>query len=55
MCISCVLKRIEILFSLGTVFCIWGFLGSSVGKESACNARDPGLIPAGQEGLLEKG
>ena len=23
----------------------WGFLGSSVGKESACNARDPGSIP----------
>ena len=22
-----------------------GFLGDSVGKESACNARDPGLIP----------
>ena len=22
-----------------------GFPGSSVGKESACNARDPGLIP----------
>ena len=34
------------MFSLGTVFCIWGFLGSSVGKESTCNARDPGLIPA---------
>ena len=23
----------------------WGFLHSSVGKESACNARDPGSIP----------
>ena len=23
----------------------WGFLGSSVGKESICNAGDPGLIP----------
>ena len=23
----------------------WGFPGSSAGKESACNARDPGLIP----------
>ena len=23
----------------------WSFLGSSVGKESACNARDLGLIP----------
>ena len=24
---------------------IWGFLGSSVGKESACNAGDPDSIP----------
>ena len=24
---------------------IWGFPGSSAGKESACNAGDPGLIP----------
>ena len=24
---------------------IGGFPGDSVGKESACNARDPGLIP----------
>ena len=23
----------------------WGFPDSSVGKESACNAADPGLIP----------
>ena len=23
----------------------WGFSGSSVGKESACNAGDPGSIP----------
>ena len=23
----------------------WGFPGSSAGKESACNAGDPGLIP----------
>ena len=23
----------------------WGFPGSSTGKESACNAGDPGLIP----------
>ena len=25
--------------------CIWGFPGSSAGKESSCNARDPGSIP----------
>ena len=30
-----------------------GFSESSVGKESACNAGDPGLIP-GQEDPLEK-
>ena len=24
---------------------IWGFPGSSAGKESACNAGNPGLIP----------
>ena len=24
---------------------IWGFPGGSDGKESACHARDPGLIP----------
>ena len=24
---------------------LWGFPDSSAGKESACNARDPGLIP----------
>ena len=24
---------------------VLGFTGSSAGKESACNARDPGLIP----------
>ena len=24
---------------------LWGFPPSSVGKESACNAGDPGLIP----------
>ena len=25
--------------------CLAGFTGSSVGKESICNAGDPGLIP----------
>jgi len=24
---------------------LWGFPGSSVGKESACSRGDPGLIP----------
>ena len=27
------------------MFIFWGFAGSSVGKESACNAGDPGSIP----------
>ena len=31
-----------------------GFPDSSVGKESACNAGDPGLIP-GSDDSLEKG
>ena len=31
-----------------------GFPGSSAGKESACNVRDPGSIP-GSEGSLGKG
>ena len=26
-------------------FSIWEFPGSSVGKESACSARDPGSVP----------
>ena len=30
---------------LHDVLCIQGFLGGSDGKESACNAGDPGLIP----------
>ena len=29
----------------GTYGIKWGFLGGSDGKESACNAGDPGLIP----------
>ena len=33
---------------------VLGFPDSSVGKESACNARDPGLFLS-QEDLLEKG
>ena len=35
-------------------FCCLGFPGSSAGKESTCNAGDPGLIP-GWEDPLEKG
>ena len=30
---------------LKTIFSVTGFLGSSAGKESVCNAGDPGLIP----------
>ena len=33
------------MFSLSFVFVLWGFPHSSVGKESACNAGDPSLIP----------
>ena len=34
---------------------LMGFPGVSDGKEYACNAGDPGLIPPGWEDLLEKG
>ena len=27
---------------------MWGFPGSLAGKESACNAGDPGLLPGGR-------
>ena len=36
-------RRIKIKLQVGTLL---GFLGGSAGKESACNAGDPGLIPA---------
>ena len=31
-------NRVDTIFN-------WGFFHSSIGKESACNAEDPGLIP----------
>ena len=46
-----VLVEFPVLYSrfllsiLYIVVCIWGFLGSSTGKESACNVGDPGSIP----------
>ena len=37
---------IKIFFILyGNIVDLWGFPGSLAGKESACNARDPGSIP----------
>ena len=33
---------------------LMGFTDSSIGKESTCNAGDPGSLP-GQKDLLEKG
>ena len=39
---------------LNLLLCYLGFPHSSVGKESACNAGDPGLIP-GSGRSLEKG
>ena len=35
----------SILNNLNQLFIDWGFPGGSDGKESACNAGDPGLIP----------
>ena len=32
---------------------VWGFLHSSVGKESACNAEDPGSIPGSGKSARE--
>ena len=40
-----ILFQIEAGWSLGFYVLVRGFLGSSVGKESACSAGDPGLIP----------
>ena len=30
---------------------VWGFPGGSDGKDSACNAGDPGWIPGGEDPL----
>ena len=36
----------SLAYAFGFILCaIWGFPDSSVGKESACNAEDPSLIP----------
>ena len=32
---------------------LWGFCGSSVSKESTCNARDPSWIPGSERSLGE--
>ena len=39
---------------VGQIESIYGFPGSSVGKESACNTGDPGSIP-GSGSLLGEG
>ena len=44
--------KVSLIFEY--IYNIYGFLGSSAGKESACNAGDPGLIP-GSEDPLEEG
>ena len=36
-------KPVEVLIEI--TFSLWGFPGSSAGKESACNAGDSGSIP----------
>ena len=38
-------KRVFIYLFMALLGLCWGFLHSSVGKESACNARDPCSIP----------
>ena len=47
-------KVMSLLFNMLSRFAMGGFPDSLVGKESACNAGDPGLIP-GREDPLEKG
>ena len=39
-------KPVEVLIEI--TFNLWGFPGSSAGKESACNAGDSGLIPGSE-------
>ena len=46
-----IVKWYEILFS---VFKPHSFPDSSVGKESACNSGDPGLIPGSQRSAGEE-
>ena len=41
--VSYFIKNFFILY--GNIVDLWGFPGSLAGKESACNARDPGSIP----------
>ena len=36
---------ISVFLYINSPLCFTGFLGGSDGKESACNARDPGSIP----------
>ena len=59
MCLICLFRlfgfdkiNTVILFKALVYF---GFPHSSVGKESACNAGNPGLIPGGGEDPLKKG
>ena len=46
MCPSLWLRALKWVFSNEDSYKdLWGFPGGSDGKESACNAEDPGLIP----------
>ena len=48
---DCLLSSLQ--GSLHTILYILGFPGSSAGKESTCNAGDPGLIPGSRRSLGE--
>ena len=41
---ECAFSKRKECFFVSTKEVIWGFLGDSSGKESACNSGDPGLI-----------
>ena len=43
--ISVLLKVHDIIILLGFIFCVLGFSGDSDGKQSVCNAEEPGSIP----------
>ena len=46
-------KQRHYLFSRWTLIPSWEFLGSSVGKESACRAGDPGSVPGSGRSPVE--
>ena len=42
-----------LFYAVGQIYLFTGFPGGSDGKESACNAGDPGLVPGSGRSLVE--